>query len=552
MRCMGEIDDTYDVCPKCGKSVYVNQKNSFLPLKTVLEERYIVGEGTEVDGEGISYVGYDKVKNQKVYIREFFPQGLCKREPDLKTVCALNSGKRSYATLLSDFLKYFRSVAKLRNISAITPVYDIFTENSTAYVIMEWIDGLKLDKYVSERGGYLPWDAARILFMPLLSSMIKMENYGLNHLGICPENMMVTPENKIKLVGFSTSDLRKMASRIPSNLYDGFSALEQYKEGYETSEVTDVYGFMAALFFALTGEVPVSAPKRMKDERLLISENLLNKIPDYVVSAIANGLKVLPSNRTDSFETLRVELSDSDVSQIKGLTESKEKFVLEMNNKEKNKSNAYGKSETRWGLISCITALAILFVALGLYMYFLGNDKNNSENSNDNTNTQSEKSDSTVISDLKTDISEIKEEKIEKITVPNLVGKNYESLQSENSSGNSKYKLVLLGEEFSESIGEGCVITQSPMAGETMNIGSKVAVTISKGSKMRIVPAVSGKTLSEASKVIVDAKFIPKQTYEYSSEYPQGIVIGYKGEVKAGDKLEYGQELTIVLSKGSV
>lgn len=82
-----------------------------------------------------------------------------------------------------------------------------------------------------------------------------------------------------------------------------------------------------------------------------------------------------------------------------------------------------------------------------------------------------------------------------------------------------------------------------------MPLGSTIAVNVSKGPQKQIVPDVTGKTLSEASQAITNAKLVPVQTSEYNDDYAQGIVIGYKN-CEEGDLLDYGTEVIIIVSKG--
>ncbi|MDO4200132.1 MAG: PASTA domain-containing protein [Clostridia bacterium] len=540
MNCMKKIDKSKDICPYCGQEKSEKQEKPFLPFETTLQSRYIIGRGLEMNGEGLGYIGYDKTKDSKIYIREFFPQNLCERAGDLVKIKRKDDKIRIFDNLMLEFLKCFRSVAKIRNLPSITSVYDIFTENGTAYVVMEWIEGTSLDRFLSKTGGYMHWDKAKLMFMPLLSSLIQMENFGIRHLGISPANMLVTEDRKIKLTGFATKALRSAYSEIDCQLYDGCSALEQYSKNYEPSEATDIYGFMSSLFLAVTGEYPMPAQKRINDDRLLITENILNELPDNVVSSFANALKVSPSNRTLSFESLRIELSNSPVLRVKGMGEPDENF--EPNFEEVQDENEK-KENAKWGIISCISALALLLVGLGVYLFILNNTGSLSQGNNDSENQGN------TIYQMNEPVNP--EAEVQKFTVPNLVGRNYNTLQEEVAKGGSNYKLVLLSDDFSDNVGEGCVISQIPTAGEEAAVGSTIAVNISKGSQKRTVPAVKGKTLSEASQLITNAKLTPVKTSEYSKEYPEGIVMGYKN-CNEGDQLNYGSEVVIIVSKGSM
>ncbi len=537
MNCMKDIGKSKDICPYCGQETSENQEKPFLPFGTLLQERYVVGKGLEVNGEGLGYVGYDRTKSSKIYIREFFPSNLCERANDSVKVVRVPQKSRTFDNIMLEFLKCFRSVAKIRNLPSIVSVYDIFSENGTSYVIMEWIEGTSLDKFLSKLGGHMPWEKAKLMFMPLLSSLIKMENFGIRHLGISPANMIVTEDQKIKLTGFATKSLRSAFSDIECQLYDGCSALEQYSKNYSPSEATDIYGFMSSLFLTLTGEYPMPAQKRLADNRLLITENILSELPDNVISSFANALKVSPNNRTLSFESLRIELSNSPVLRVKGMSDTDENFEP---NFEQRKLENEKKENTKWGIISCMSALALLLVGLGVYLFILNNTGSLSQDDSDNQDDAAYQ-----ISDAQSTETET-----EKFIVPNLVGRNYDNLQEEVAKGGYNYSLVLLSEDFNDNVGEGCIISQIPIAGKEADIGSTIAVNISKGPQKRMVPPVTGKTLSEASQLITNAKLTPVKTSEYNSEYPEGTVIGYKN-CSEGDLLDCGSEVVIIVSKGS-
>lgn len=79
--------------------------------------------------------------------------------------------------------------------------------------------------------------------------------------------------------------------------------------------------------------------------------------------------------------------------------------------------------------------------------------------------------------------------------------------------------------------------------------GAIIAVNVSKGPEKRVLPSIAGKTLSEASLILTDAKFKPSKVSEASKDYAEGIVIGYQDH-KAGDLVDYGSEVVIKVSKG--
>lgn len=535
MNCMSRLENHEDICPHCQEPRDAEQPEPFLPKKKILGERYIVGNGIKKDPEGLSYIGYDFIKNSKVYIREFFPSEICYRATDCEVKIDDKPGfKNKFKILNEEFLKYFRGIARFRNLSCVASVYDILEQNGTSYIILEWVEGTSLDKYLSSHGEAMSWKQARSLFMPLISPLSKMSSAGIHHLGLAPCNMMITSENKIKLVGFATANLRTNNGLEGSELFEGCSAIEQYISGSEISESTDVYGLAASLFFALTGEYPLSAPERKKKDRLLMPSNIMKELPDTVISAIANALRVYPNSRTISFEIFRLEISNSPVLQVKNIYDEPEEF--EFSRSEPKSSNNTGKI---LGIVSCVLSLVILTVCFGVYWFWIKDKKINSE---------------IVPKTAETTVTETKEETEEagneekKIDVPQLVGKSLSAAKSAAASANN-YSIVVLSEEFHDTTPEGNIISQTPNYGEKMYSGSIIAVTVSKGPSKRKLPNIEGKKLSEAALILTNEKFKPIEVSQSSQDFAEGIVIGYQDH-KAGDVLDYGAEVYIVVSKG--
>lgn len=540
MNCMEPLESHEDICSKCGCETNEEQPLPFMPKGIVLESRYIIGKGLEIDGEGLSYIGYDKTKKTKVYIREFYPSNFSSRGADGVEVTFQPNFEKVFKNLRASFLKYFRFVARVRNLPAVVSVYDIFEANNTVYVICEWVEGSRLDRFLGSKGGRIEWNEAKEMFMPFLNSLSRMEAVGIRHLGISPDNILVTKDNELKLTGFATKSLRSANSLISSQLYDGCTALEQYLDNYEPAESTDVYGFASTLFFALTGEYPPSALERKKDDKLMMPQIILNDLPENVVSAIATALRVYPNSRTLSFETLKIELSDSPLLNVQDIESNDESSDFENSAEYGEAAVESGKPKSiSWGIISCIITLVVLLVCLAVYWFWLRNKPENND-TNENSSSQSEQY-------MKKEDNS-KDETAKKIIVPNLVGRNFKSLQEEIKY-NNEYNVVLLSEEFSDDIGEGCIVSQTPSAGEEAYQGTMIAVNVSKGKKAKSLPSVEGKTLSEASQLLAENKIKTDSVSEFSNKYPEGTVIGYKNH-KAGDEIEYGTQVTLIVSKG--
>jgi eukaryotic-like serine/threonine-protein kinase len=545
MYCMSDMQGK-DVCPVCGHRKGEPQIAGALPYGTTLQKRYSVGRALRSNGEGFTYIGIDNVLNIRVEIHEFYPASIAERKEDGKSVRILGGSELPFQENLTEFLRYSREIAHMRELSAIIQIYDIFEENGVAYTVSEWNDSITLRYFVKRSGGHVSWNVARQLFMPVLSALKELHAHSILHLGISPDTLMIMRDGKMKLGGFSIAAVRQMDTDLPPDLAPGCAAIEQYVMGDKPSEATDVYGFAASLFFALTGQLPPEAPRRRTDARLLIPNSIMHSLPPYVVSAIANALQVVPEKRTQSFERLREEITAA--PSVAAALESSQRFdriaAVEPRNSEKAEKEKPEKKEVSgfvWVISSCLVML-VIFVAIAIVWM-------------NNKGIQSRVAQASVSSAVSQESSQIvssnAESAIDQITVPNLVGKDYNELVAAQSAADSDqdYNIAETSTEFSDTIEEGKIISQDPKPGTKMQRGSTIVVVVSQGAAVRTLPAITGKALNEASALVTSAGFVPIQGSEYSDKIPKGLVIGYK-DVKAGSQMAYGSTVTILVSLG--
>ena len=147
MNCMSDTAGKSE-CPNCGCQSGEPQAPHALPLRVMLQNRYIVGRMKSNNGEGMTYIGYDTVLRLPVEVREFFPQSLCERTDGEADIRILPGNEVAFNEYLADFLSYARDIAHLRELSTIVQIYDIFEENHTAYTVSEWHDSIPLRYYV--------------------------------------------------------------------------------------------------------------------------------------------------------------------------------------------------------------------------------------------------------------------------------------------------------------------------------------------------------------------------------------------------------------------
>ena len=532
MGCMQEKGENV-ICPSCGFDNSEKQQAPFLPYGTVLMNRYIVGAGIDNNGESTRYLCYDKQTGEFLIVCEFLPIGLIGRGQGETQVKVNYEDRNVYNKLKDDFINYYKVLSELRELSALLNVHNIFEENNTAYVIEENEDLIPFEEYVQRSNGNLEWDIARPLFMPVISALEALHKRGVGHYAISPKNMFITASGKIKISGFATENERKRGTPLKSQLFSGAAAPEQYERNFPLDDITDIYGFCATLFFALTGNMPKSAPDRLKDSRLLMSTTTVKRLPPHVVSALANGLQVERENRITDFDELRSQLSVAHTA--KAIQDEISRTAsMNISRSADDKKTQNGMSPATITIISVIATVLVLGIVFALLFF---------NNINPFMNMLGGDTSATVESTASTEWTGP--------TIPSYIGKTYEEVMKEAEGQPGITILRNFTDEYSDEYKEGVVISQSPTAGSkvTQEDNLIISVTVSKGPKMRELPAIEGLTIDQAAAAIADQGLLATAEYQYSDKYAEGRVIGYKSQQK-GDTVEYGTNVIVIVSRG--
>lgn len=555
-RCMNCMEPLFDdhVCLKCGHPVEAPQLPHALPYETALQDRYIVGRAKKYGSQGFTYIGYDTVLKNKIAIQEYFPKSLCQRDINGKDILTNEACIDLYLDYMQQFLSYSRTIAHMRDLTAVDHIYDIFELNGTAYSIYDWDEQVSLRYFVERSGGFLDWNSARKLFMPVLSALSTLHEKGIGHYGISLDSLSIMEDGKMKLGDFCIEAARREGGRLPADLVKGCAALEQYSPNEAFNEATDVYGFTASLFFALTGTLPEQATKRKGDARLLIPTMILKVLPPHVVTSLANGLQVYPQKRTQSFERLRAELSASptitavieETQSIPKITEDDLRRAKAASHMKEPPKKSHGLPAWAWILISVaaiIAAVIAIMVSFNLNGGETAAPTSEQEAWVPSASLNSTVSDDTVYSNQGSTLTAAK------ITVPNLVGKNYSVVKASAAQQVLDYEVLSSRYVFSDQIPEGNIVTQMPKSGETMIKGGTIVVEISQGSYKRTLPDVKGMPYEMATARLEAQGFIVTKIYQASSAIAPDDVIGYEDHQK-GDILQYGAQIVLLVSDG--
>lgn len=368
-RCLGcmKMTGPEKQCEYCGFTLGQCNESHQLQPGTELHGKYIVGKVLGQGGFGITYLGWDKYLEMPVAVKEFFPSTLVTRDAvsDTRVYCSMDFNQESYRSGTERFLREAKALTKFAYVPQIVQIKDFFEENSTAYIIMEYIRGRDLRSYVELRGGKLTMQEVLAILEPVMEALTVVHEDGLIHRDISPDNLMLDPLGGAKLLDFGavrsvdSPDAQKELTRsTEAILKHGFAPPEQYRNRGSLGPWTDVYALCATIYYCLTGKVPVDALARMMGEGE-IDYDALSELPDYQVYALKKGMELKAKDR---FATVK-QLHEALTSPRELPAEPEASGREEPEKKEKDK-----KRSKRWiWPVAAALALAIGLAAFRLF-----------------------------------------------------------------------------------------------------------------------------------------------------------------------------------------
>ena len=536
MSCMKEIGEV-EQCPYCGFHVGTMQISPYLAVRTVVANRYLVGKLLEYNGDGATYIAWDINEKKPVTIREFFPDTLVTRRIGERSVAVMSGCELVYNECKADFVELWRKLTRMSGLSALVNVYDVFEENDTAYAICEYVKSITLRDYLLRlKTGYIPWERARVLFMPVLSTLGMLHTAGIIHRGISPLTLHIGQDGKMRIGGFSIWQARTAKSDLTAQLFSGYAAIEQYGFEGKQGPCTDIYAFAATLYRALIGSDPIEATERLTNDRLMVPGKFAEQLPAYVINGLINALQIMPEERTRSVEQLRADLSASPVVAAVShsdfdmsaplpddvrKTEMRPEPTPVASAQPSQKGGMFAQNKMliiRTALISAIICLVICLIIV-----FVPDIKNNfiKEDPVDQATTRSEV-----------------------VTVTDFRGRDYSEISNDAYWVNQfSFEAV---EEYSDDVPKGIIISQNIPAKSQVNAGTKIILTVSKGIEHFELPPVIGMEYEEARDLLKQSNFkVSKETKENDGNHTENIVEAVMG-LMVGKA--YPKGTTVVLS----
>ncbi len=295
-------------CGYCGSERLTKQEmGNALPLRSILNGRYLVGRILGAGGFGITYLGYDLVNTRRIAIKEFMPDGLVGRTPGQTTVQITGDGEE-FADSRQRFLDEARIIYRYRKNPHILQVYSLFEENATAYYAMEFLEGSDLKHFLKQNGGRISWESLMPIAMQVIDALTVLHRDGVVHRDISPDNIFLSPQGKATLIDFGAARLFVAQRQLTVILKRKYAPIEQYQSKGKQGPWTDIYALAATMYHALTGILPPEATARAYRDEIRTFRQCGITLETRVEKAIYRALRVEPEERYQSIVDFKNDL----------------------------------------------------------------------------------------------------------------------------------------------------------------------------------------------------------------------------------------------------
>lgn len=319
IHCMKEKHSADEICPFCGS----DPKSADIPPYhlqpfSILAGKYLLGMAIGEGGFGITYIGMDLNLEMRVAIKEYYPNGCAVRNcSESNTVLSYsNSAQEVFEKGREKFINEARLLAKCSNLSEIVSVKDFFRENHTAYIVMEYIEGITLKAYLKQNGDHISAQKTLQMMKPVICSLSKVHDMNLIHRDISPDNIMICNNGSVKILDFGGARdyIFSNEKSLSIMLKPGYAPEEQYRTHGNQGPWTDVYALCATMYRCITGSVPPESLERAYQESLPPIRSISPDCPPAAASAIEKGMSIYPEDRFQSMQELYSALYESSQS----------------------------------------------------------------------------------------------------------------------------------------------------------------------------------------------------------------------------------------------
>lgn len=270
---------------------------------TLCGGKYVIEKKIGAGGFGITYIARHTTLDRKYAIKEFFISGYNVRNNVTNHVSLQGLDIENFDKVRQNFINEARTLAHLNN-DAVVKVIDIFDENGTSYMVMPFVEGVTLQSMV-EKDGPMEYEMAVNYMVQICEALTYIHSKSILHRDVTPDNVIVTPEQKIVLIDFGSA--RKFVDgktqRQTTIVKPGYAPLEQHSARSRKGAFTDLYSVGAVFYFLLTGERPMDATERVL-ERMKEPIELNPDVPPQINAIIMKAMEMDGEMRYQSAKEL--------------------------------------------------------------------------------------------------------------------------------------------------------------------------------------------------------------------------------------------------------
>ena len=520
--CLQPLPGAAQSCPHCGKSFAGSNPGGTLPVGTVLAGRYTVGEMLRIDGEGILYRGAENLGRFRVTIKEYLPITLTAERTAESTLRPKTGSEVLFKTTRMDFADLYHSIQRITPANGLEDVLDVVETNNTVYAVLENPGGTPLDQWLENHPGTIRPDDACAMLQPVFEGVAAMHKIGLVHRGICPENIRVMENNRCRLAGYATVGLRTAGSGLHEQLYEGYSAPEQYSTAEFEGRYTDEYSLAAVFYRMVCGQAPVPAAQRMVADSNPRAKSVNGSLPLYVSQVLQLGLRLRPMERIQTVPQLYQALSSKEYTAELTRTMKPETPVRPAQPEPERREHLFSLKALLAGIVILLSILILLTLWSVLSQHIHQPAASAAE---------SEPASSEVM--------------VPQNLVPNFIGMDYTQVQN-NREYTSMY-LFYVTEEYSDTAPAGQIIQQEPSVDTVLKAGETIRLVVSKGPQMAEMPNIIGFTQDGAVKEL-EARGLVASCFMVVNDgsYASGCVVRTSEE--PGTKVEVGTVITVYIA----
>ena len=389
LGCMQEKGDA-EVCPYCGyREGTPPLAPHYLRPGTVLAGKYLVGRGLGHGGFGTTYIARDQVLGIKLAIKEYLPQDCASRAPGSNMVVPFSGdGAKRFADGLESFLQEARTLARFDGSPNIVGVRDFFTENGTAYLVMNYLEGITLKQYLVRSGGKpVPFEKMLGILLPVMDALRTVHAAGLLHRDVSPDNIFLTTSGQVTLIDFGAArqsmnlNVQNVQQQSVSViLKPGYAPEEQYRSHGRQGPWTDIYALGATMYRTLTGRIPPEALDRLENDTLVPPSKLGIRIPAYAEAAILRAMAVHAENRFQTVDEFRAALlkgAQQPARQVRDQSAQEPVRRRELASAPSRAERAQqtqqkkAKKKKRAGTVVLLVLVALLLIVVLLFVYYM-------------------------------------------------------------------------------------------------------------------------------------------------------------------------------------